>query len=598
MKTKLFTTLAFSLLSIGTAFAYDAEIEGIYYNFIDGEAEVTFYAEGSDNREAYKRNVMIPEEVTYNGQRYPVTAIGDHAFEFCSEITDIDLPQNITRVGDYAFYYCTSMDWFRFAVDSRVTSIGEYAFAECSKLPDFYFPVGVTSVGENTFYNCSKLSSVEFSDAITSIGDYAFDGCEELDDIEFPEGLETIGERAFRNCSTLSRITIPASVTTIGEAAFVRCTKLADVTLMGNVANMGNDAFYNTPWFDAYLIDPSNAYEGVIYLGTTALKGLDPSMTSLTLKPGTTAIAEEAFIMFEGLTSVSIPEGVKTIGYAAFGGCSNLTSVSIPSSVTFIEEMAFAFCPKLVSIQVDAANEPYTAVDNILYDKAMRTIVLCPPVKAGTSFTISDGIEAIGDAAFVGCEQLTEINFPQSLQKIGQAAFAQCKGLTTIYLPENVDFIGQSAFQLCSALTDVYALPTVAPYLDSNVFDDVTALTLHVSEDSYAEYSSSAVWEDFIYGSYMPVCATPTITFAADSFAFACDTPGAEYHYTFSATGGRGSSATAPTKLTIVVRAIAPGYTYSEPAECTINIGAGDVNRDGSLTIADVTKLVDKLVGK
>ena len=83
------------LTSLGSM-AYDAEIDGIYYNlnFNDDEAEVV--------KGNYSGDIIIPESVTYSGNTYPVTSIGYGAFEGCSGLTSITIPNSVTKIGDYA----------------------------------------------------------------------------------------------------------------------------------------------------------------------------------------------------------------------------------------------------------------------------------------------------------------------------------------------------------------------------------------------------------------------------------------------------------------------------------------------------------------
>lgn len=83
--------------------AYDAQIDGIYYNFSGTEATVTCYSTSSSNKNAYSGNVVIPESVTYNGMTYSVKSIGHDAFRECSRLTSVIIPNSITTIGEYAF---------------------------------------------------------------------------------------------------------------------------------------------------------------------------------------------------------------------------------------------------------------------------------------------------------------------------------------------------------------------------------------------------------------------------------------------------------------------------------------------------------------
>ena len=85
------------------ASAYDAKIDGIYYNFSGDKAIVTCH---DYNTRSYSGSVSIPSEVTYNGKTYSVTSISDRAFYGCYGLTSIIIPNSVTTIGDYAFYDC------------------------------------------------------------------------------------------------------------------------------------------------------------------------------------------------------------------------------------------------------------------------------------------------------------------------------------------------------------------------------------------------------------------------------------------------------------------------------------------------------------
>ena len=108
MKRRGFTILLTMLMSMTSLVvsAYDANVNGIYYNFSGKEAIVTYLNLGSTNKSAYSGNIVIPETVTYNGTTYTVTSIGNKAFHFCSDVTGVTIPNSVTSIGDYVFYYC------------------------------------------------------------------------------------------------------------------------------------------------------------------------------------------------------------------------------------------------------------------------------------------------------------------------------------------------------------------------------------------------------------------------------------------------------------------------------------------------------------
>ena len=102
---KLFVFLFSLILSVlfsTSALAYDVKIDGIYYNIIsEGKT-----AEVTSGIVKYSGEVVIPSSITSKGKEYPVTSIGRWAFQYCSGLTSVTIPNSVTSIGGFAFAGC------------------------------------------------------------------------------------------------------------------------------------------------------------------------------------------------------------------------------------------------------------------------------------------------------------------------------------------------------------------------------------------------------------------------------------------------------------------------------------------------------------
>jgi hypothetical protein len=92
--------------------AYDAEIDGIYYNFSGDEAEVTYQQRVGENQfpmSDYSGSIVIPESVVYKEKSYKVTRIGQQAFFCCEDVISITIPKSVNVIRHYAFAGCSNL---------------------------------------------------------------------------------------------------------------------------------------------------------------------------------------------------------------------------------------------------------------------------------------------------------------------------------------------------------------------------------------------------------------------------------------------------------------------------------------------------------
>lgn len=129
-----------------------------------------------------------------------------------------------------------------------VTSIWNYAFEDCSNLTDVTIPNSVTIIGNNAFKSCSGLIAVTIGNGVVSIGGGAFEDCSSLSSLTIPNSVTTIDRSAFSSCTRLKSVIIPAGVTAIAPRTFYNCTSLESMTFNGNApGSMGTLALHYIP---------------------------------------------------------------------------------------------------------------------------------------------------------------------------------------------------------------------------------------------------------------------------------------------------------------------------------------------------------------
>lgn len=161
--------LTMGLLIPLSAFGYDFESNGIYYNVLSGKDEVEVTYDVLEHA-TYSGVIQIPTTVQNGAKTYKVTAIGDKAF-YNSTITTIHIPEGITTIGNYAFYFSAKL--VNLTLPQSLKTLSTYCFSGTNIL-SIAIPEGITSIPTGAFQTCESLHSVFLPSTITSIGSYGF----------------------------------------------------------------------------------------------------------------------------------------------------------------------------------------------------------------------------------------------------------------------------------------------------------------------------------------------------------------------------------------------------------------------------------------
>jgi hypothetical protein len=140
----------------------------------------------------------------------PLKTISLNAFEGCTSLSSVSMPDSVTSIGKETFYGCYNLA--RVNIPESVTSIGKEAFYGCCNLARVKMPVSITNIEKDTFFGCTSLTSITIPNGVSSIGYRAFSDCESLISVIIPDGVTSIGESAFYNCASLVSVTFQGTI--------------------------------------------------------------------------------------------------------------------------------------------------------------------------------------------------------------------------------------------------------------------------------------------------------------------------------------------------------------------------------------------------
>ena len=525
-----------------TMSAYNFVVDGIYYNINADTTSVSVTYKGSSSTgNTYSGQVTIPAEVSYNGMTYTVTSIGGDAFNKCTGLTRVDLPNTISSIGRNAFHGCTALNHIN--IPNSVTFIGGDAFMSCSSLTELFIPASVETIESMSFSYCYGLTSI-----VVDENNLYYDSRD--------------------NCNAI-----------IGKANSELLAACVNTVIPNSVKRLAADAFNGFTW-----LTEVNLPDSLEYIGASAFRGCT-GLSYIEIPNQVTEIADCAFAGCTGLTEVELPESLQYLGGCVFMDCPCLTSLFIPANVTRILGGLTTRDYNLTNIVVDPRNTKYDSRDNcnaIIEKKYLGRFTNL--IEGCNNSFIPEGVTHIGSMAFAYCDKITEIEFPNSLINIDAGAFYECSALTSVYIPEGVRQIGLDAFRNCTNLISIslpstmnnigtFNIGTYCFYGCTNLEDVIcfslyppryemygffesstySNARLHVPEEAIEAYKNASYWRNFI-----------TILPIGDI---------------------NGDGSVAISDVTGLIDLLLSGEEL--PAW-------GDCNGDGKVTVADATTIIDK----
>ena len=527
-KITILAVLTIVLATPNLASAYDFSAVSpsghtLYYNIVNGSAEVTTPSSFYYGYEMPSGNLIIPSNASDGTTSYIVTAIGEFAFANCGNIVSVTVPSTVRTVRSEAFYGCTKLATV--LLPDSLETIESGAFAFCRRLVDFVLPPSVSNIGDDAFIEVNNV--VYTGDSNLFI---AWCGCF-VGGAKMINGYTENGIVYFDSTKTevrgyqgvISDLVIPSTVLYINKSAFSGCDSIVTITLPSSIVSISDEAFYNvypqavyylgtmTDWCNinfGWMYDSNPASHSTLYINNVAV-------TDIVIPEGVTTIKQNTF---NGIgTSVVFSSTVTTISDEAFVG-SKITNLTIPATVQNVGAGAFRECYYLQNVVFEGANTTIGG-EAFYYCRNLKSVIL------------PDSLSIINNYTFYECSSLDSLRIPSNLYMVEgdsySGAFYGCDSLKTIFynadscttplfvrhsymfdhqaptrtihIGENVRYIPSSAFSSFDQLDTIYANPQTAPTLGSNAFDSVAMsdYDIFIPCGVYSDYQNT--WGNYSY---------------------------------------------------------------------------------------------------
>ena len=417
------------------------------------------------------------------------TEIGAGAFSGFTNISEVELPENLTTIGYSAF---TNSSLTKVTIPSGVTSIGKDAFnvgtsdRRYTVVMDGTTPPTLGSLAfSKTYLNNIYVPAEAYNDYVQAWPDYSdyivYNG------INYKVTLINATDKIIIPCNNSDEVTrndikISATTTMFGSCdtsiGDLSHEYLGDVIFSSSVKNIGNKAFSGA------------------------------SISSLTFAEGLETIGEYSFSKIgkqnsSGVTSIDLPKSLKSIARYAFSSVeldrltingdsgvilgnsndsifSNECSINnlIFSNVETIPERLCGFSSytgRFYNVKIKNTN---SSITNIGASAFTSNVVQ----------SVSIDNANIGSYAFASCSRLTSASIKSGT--IGNSSFSDC-GISTITIGSGVTSIGGSAFASCSSLTSI-TIPSVVTSIDYGVFSNCKNLRkLNSNTDGFLNIPNS-----------------------------------------------------------------------------------------------------------
>ncbi len=437
------------------------------------------------------------------------------------ELYFINNSQGQLMVGDYAFAVISTFPSnFTITMPVQLLALGEGVFKGNTSLRNVILNNGLISIGEDCFYNCNLQSfdlvstvmlyenEEEYSDEECLVNNILY-GNNNLTVLKLYKGIALrllfggnipvnlakieinggeIIENQFRDCTNIQEVVI-RNVTAIGDYAFYGCnnSNFKKIIIPQTVTSIGDYAFANCTALRSFDFSGEPTLSSI---GKYVFSG-DLSLLEVIL-PNTVQNTE-----FEGLfkdcamlTNTNIPNSVTIIGEYTYFGANMLEGIDIPESVVEIGAFAFKDC-----FNMEMENINFSLLKSI-GESAFENCYLLRGIKA-------ESIESIGNNAFNGCRDITEITI---IEEAVSYYLTDVINVVTINISSFATIIAENSFEGCDNLRMIIV------HSENNIEDMLLILSdetlnpnvkIFVAESAYSGLSSM-ITESPIYDNIYP----------------------------------------------------------------------------------------------
>lgn len=349
----------------------------------------------------------------------------------------------------------------------QVVALGPYAFQNCSLITSLSIPETVKGIYWSVFSGTESLHELEIPDTVEEIAGEAFFYDRGIETIKLPKNLKVIQSRTFIGCSNLKSVVWPEDYEEIGKSAFEYCRSLEEITIPASCILIGESAFDGVGAIKRINLSDENQYFG--FSGGCLYRSSDKSIIvtlgsdELEVPDGAVSIPSYAFYEHSNLKKVFIPASVTALGYSCFGNCYGVetivfhgtTPIGLPEA-GFGKKVAIRYNPKYSDAWESVADsygfsnvKPYEVVDPTNPDMILTNLVKgCYYVKGkfvgvskeATSVVLPDGITEVTKNMLAGCCNLCEISIPLSVNMVEPGAFGDCADSLTINGSSKISF--------------------------------------------------------------------------------------------------------------------------------------------------------------